>query len=588
MKNEILVSLVFGLVEDALEQIEIPKAEKGERGPRGPRGQRGKPGEDFVWEDHAEKIKSFVRDAALRFEDLSEDQKAQLIGPRGETGPKGERGKPGKDFSWEENADKISQIIEEKSLKFEDLSEDQKEDLRGSDGRDGKDFIWAENRGRIKSLIGDLVEELRPQLKMTFSDLTESEKEEIRGERGPKGHRGPSGKDFDFEENREKIANIISAAIKAVREEIKLNFSDLTEEEVDTLKLKFSDLTHEEISELRGSRGPRGQRGKVGPEGQKGPQGDRGPQGLRGLPGIPGPQGLRGLPGIDGLDGRDAGEIVEVKIEKRQDRIRFVFYFDDDTLLETNWVKLPKGKGGGGAMGGGGGGSSIPGTGEIEIYKDGTLVGETSEIDFIGDNIELTQNGDKIEVEVLQEEAQVNIYDEGNLISSGVKDLNFTGPNIEVIPQNKMADWPTLSDVDAIGTYTSENPSAVDIVVSVNDPSLIENVACNTAVYVGAWVRADSSGVIQNAIADDYSTSNVIGVVVSKQSSGVCTVKISGITDSLFTGLDPAEDYYLSDTVAGAFTTTVPTTSGHIKLEIGKAFGTDKFLVSIGERIVRA
>ena len=62
---------------------------------------------------------------------------------------------------------------------------------------------------------------------------------------------------------------------------------------------------------------------------------------------------------------------------------------------------------------------------------------------------------------------------------------------------------------------------------------------------------------------------------------------MSGVSLPIYSGLNADYDYFLSDTVAGQLTDTVPTTSGHIKIKLGQAFGTDKFVMAKGERVVR-
>ena len=117
---------------------------------------------------------------------------------------------------------------------------------------------------------------------------------------------------------------------------------------------------------------------------------------------------------------------------------------------------------------------------------------------------------------------------------------------------------------------------------------LLSNVPCATAVYVGAAVRMDGTGTAQNAIATSAANSNIIGIVESKSSSTVCSIRVLGVSEGLFTGLDVTKEYYLSDTVAGDITTTVPTASGSIILKVGQPYSATDFLVLKGTRTVRA
>jgi len=116
---------------------------------------------------------------------------------------------------------------------------------------------------------------------------------------------------------------------------------------------------------------------------------------------------------------------------------------------------------------------------------------------------------------------------------------------------------------------------------------VIEDVPCNSSVYVGAVVRM-SSGTAINAIADSVINSNMIGVCESKSSSVLCNVRVLGISLAIFSGLDETKEYFLSDTVEGGITTTIPTTSGHVVLKIGQPYSTTEMLILKGQRSVRA
>ncbi len=98
----------------------------------------------------------------------------------------------------------------------------------------------------------------------------------------------------------------------------------------------------------------------------------------------------------------------------------------------------------------------------------------------------------------------------------------------------------------------------------------------------------DMAGKAWNALADSLTTSNILGIVESKQSSTTCNVRVLGVSGELFTGLDTTREYFLSDTVAGEISTTIPTDSGHIVLRVGQPFSATKFLVLKGQGTVRA
>lgn len=116
---------------------------------------------------------------------------------------------------------------------------------------------------------------------------------------------------------------------------------------------------------------------------------------------------------------------------------------------------------------------------------------------------------------------------------------------------------------------------------------VLPNIACESSVYVGAAVYMQPSGIAANAIATSLSTSNVLGIVESKSSSTVCNIRVIGASGSLFTGLDVTIEYYLSDTIAGEITGTIPTTSGHVALKLGQPLSETEFVVLKGNRVVR-
>lgn len=117
---------------------------------------------------------------------------------------------------------------------------------------------------------------------------------------------------------------------------------------------------------------------------------------------------------------------------------------------------------------------------------------------------------------------------------------------------------------------------------------VLENVSCETSAQVGDFVRMNNSQIAVRAIADSLANSNVIGVIISKSQSNVCNIRVTGVASDIFTGLDVTKEYYLSDTVPGGISTTVPTTSGHVRLKLGQPFSSESFLINKSDRMVRA
>ena len=133
--------------------------------------------------------------------------------------------------------------------------------------------------------------------------------------------------------------------------------------------------------------------------------------------------------------------------------------------------------------------------------------------------------------------------------------------------------------------------SATDVQAAIEEAQnslILNNVTCDSTVYVNSAVRLDSSGTAFNALADVYANSNVVGIVISKASSTLCTIQVTGVTPANFSGLDPAEEYFLSAATAGALTTTPPAASGNIVLRVGQPFSATRMLMNKGTRIERA
>lgn len=122
---------------------------------------------------------------------------------------------------------------------------------------------------------------------------------------------------------------------------------------------------------------------------------------------------------------------------------------------------------------------------------------------------------------------------------------------------------------------------------TINANVVIPDVPCDPTVYVGACVRMMVDGTCVNAFGDDYANSNVIGICESKETSIKCTIRVTGVTPDIYTGLDVAKEYYLSDVIAGDLLPTFPTITGHVKIKIGQPFSATRLLVLKSDRVVR-
>lgn len=178
----------------------------------------------------------------------------------------------------------------------------------------------------------------------------------------PRPKKGKAGKDFNLEEHREEITEILNSLIVGHRDGFKLKYSDLSLEDKEELKLKFQDLSLEDIKSLKGKKGKDGKDGKDGEDGKSfiwdehslkietkikshiedsklkfedlteeeksslklkfqdlneeeisQLKGERGPRGQRGKQGLDGKDGRNGLDGKDGLNGKDGKDGLDGK-----------------------------------------------------------------------------------------------------------------------------------------------------------------------------------------------------------------------------------------------------------------------------------
>ena len=116
--------------------------------------------------------------------------------------------------------------------------------------------------------------------------------------------------------------------------------------------------------------------------------------------------------------------------------------------------------------------------------------------------------------------------------------------------------------------------------------SVLEDVPVDPSVGVGDWVRMQGAIAVK-ALADNFSNANVIGICEFKSGVALGNIRVLGITDPIFIGLDETLEYYLSPTVAGAMTTTPPTTPGQVIVKVGQPYSATKFLVLKGIRMIR-
>ena len=120
------------------------------------------------------------------------------------------------------------------------------------------------------------------------------------------------------------------------------------------------------------------------------------------------------------------------------------------------------------------------------------------------------------------------------------------------------------------GSLTSPNNANV----------ILTNIPCDSTVYVGAIVRMTALGVAINALADTEANANVIGVVESKATSILCNIRVLGITEEIYLGLDVTKQEFLDWIIPGGLTQTIPPSgSGFIMVPIGQPFSSTRLLV---------
>lgn len=282
------------------------------------RGERGRDGTSFDIEAHGPYIKQWVKEYSLKFSDLSLEEIQSLKGKDGVDG------RDGLTPSKEDIQEIVSKNIESLKLKFSDLSEDEIETLRGprgqrgKSGEDGKSFIFEENVDKFNELIFESIVALKEDLKLKFSDLTDRDIEQLKGR---DGRDGKDGKSFIFEDNKEDIFGYVKDFITVIKGDLKLSFNDLSEEEKESLKLTFSKLSDSEKNELKlkfsdlsvdDKEEIRGPRGQKGKRGDPGEKGEKGDRGAQGLRGMPGPMGVQGIAGLSGRDGKDGKDAPRI------------------------------------------------------------------------------------------------------------------------------------------------------------------------------------------------------------------------------------------------------------------------------------
>lgn len=140
-------------------------------------------------------------------------------------------------------------------------------------------------------------------------------------------------------------------------------------------------------------------------------------------------------------------------------------------------------------------------------------------------------------------------------------------------PESGPAYNETVADYSSGGTTTGDNT--------------LQNIPCDSSVYVGAVVRLDGSTIV-NAIANSELNSRALGIVTSKSNATTCNVLTCGFTPSgTIVGPTSGQTLFLSSSIAGGITTTPPTAANHVIVYIGRYYNSGIIRLGSLDRIER-
>lgn len=115
----------------------------------------------------------------------------------------------------------------------------------------------------------------------------------------------------------------------------------------------------------------------------------------------------------------------------------------------------------------------------------------------------------------------------------------------------------------------------------------ITGVTCDASVTVGDAVYLSGANTVERAIATSVTAATVVGFVIDKPISTICSVAFDGIVKD-FPGIIPNTQYFLSSNIAGAITEDPPVADNQILVKIGIGWDVDKFLIQIDpSRVIR-
>ena len=133
----------------------------------------------------------------------------------------------------------------------------------------------------------------------------------------------------------------------------------------------------------------------------------------------------------------------------------------------------------------------------------------------------------------------------------------------------------------------------IDVTTDSNQVFTAQN-ATGAALTIGQTVYISAANTVEAALADDVTTSGVVGLVADASIADGANGYI--LTDGTLvstdwtavvgaTTLTAGSVYFLSDTAAGELTTTVPTAPGSFVTRVGTAINTTTLEVTISRPI---
>lgn len=119
-----------------------------------------------------------------------------------------------------------------------------------------------------------------------------------------------------------------------------------------------------------------------------------------------------------------------------------------------------------------------------------------------------------------------------------------------------------------------------------------KGIVCSENLNAGDFVNVFLNGAVANARKADASAANTgkkaVGYVLQAFTAGQTAIVYYGNINSSVSGLTIGAEYYLSSSVAGAITTTPPSTAGFCIQRLGVAVSATELLTEISSPIVLA